>query len=163
MPKKRAVQLGYKLSSEEFPASELVQQARAAEEHGFTFALISDHYHPWTDREGQSPFVWSVIGGISQATDKLVVGTGVTCPSLRIHPALIAQASATAASMMERRCFLGVGTGENLNEQNLGASWPEVDVRQERLAEAIEIIRLLWQGELQSHHGKHFVVENARI
>jgi coenzyme F420-dependent glucose-6-phosphate dehydrogenase len=163
MRKKKAVNLGYKLSSEEFPASELVRQAQAAEEHGFTFALISDHFHPWTDREGQSPFVWSVIGGISQRTKQLVVGTGVTCPSLRIHPALVAHASATAASMMEGRFFLGVGTGENLNEHILGASWSEVDVRQERLAEAIEIIRLLWQGGLQSHHGKYFVVENARI
>ena len=107
------LQLGYKLTSEEFSAPELVRQARAAEEHGFSFALISDHYHPWTNRQGQSPFVWGVIGGIASTTSKLIVGTGVTCPSFRIHPAIIAQAAASAATMMPGRFFLGVGTGEN--------------------------------------------------
>lgn len=163
MPRHPSIQFGYKLSSEEFPAKELVRFARAAEEHEFSFALISDHYHPWTDRQGQSPFVWSVIGGISQITQKLVVGTGVTCPALRIHPAIIAQAAATVASMMPGRFFLGVGTGENLNEHILGQGWPEVSVRQERLAEAIEVIGVLWRGGQQSHHGKYFVVENARV
>ena len=159
----RNVQLGYKLSSEEFSANDLVRQAQAAEQHGFSFALISDHFHPWTDRQGQSPFVWSVIGAISQATRKLVVGTGVTCPMMRIHPAIVAQAAATAATMLPGRFFLGVGTGENLNEHIVGQGWREVDVRQERLIEAIEIIRLLWEGGQQSHHGKYFDVENARI
>jgi G6PDH family F420-dependent oxidoreductase len=163
MPAHRPLQFGYKLSSEEFSANQLVRFAQAAEDHGFTFALISDHYHPWTDREGQSPFVWSVLGAIAHTTTKLVVGTGVTCPTMRIHPALVAQAAATVASMMPGRFFLGVGTGENLNEHILGEGWPEVSVRQEKLAEAIEVIRLLWKGEQQSHHGKHFVVENARI
>jgi coenzyme F420-dependent glucose-6-phosphate dehydrogenase len=157
------IQLGYKLTSEEFPAKELVRQARAAEEHGFTFALISDHYHPWTDRQGQSPFVWSVIGAVAQVTSKLTVGTGVTCPSFRIHPAVIAQAAATAATMLPGRFFLGVGTGENLNEHILGQRWPEIEVRQERLAEAIAIIRMLWQEGQHSHHGKYFVVENAQV
>lgn len=157
------IQIGYKLSSEEFPAGELVRLAQTAEEHGFSFALISDHYHPWTDREGQSPFVWSVIGAISQVTRKLVVGTGVTCPALRIHPAIVAQAAATAASLMPGRFFLGVGTGENLNEHILGTAWPEVEIRQKRLEEAIEVIRLLWQGGQQSYHGNYFVVENARL
>jgi coenzyme F420-dependent glucose-6-phosphate dehydrogenase len=157
------LQLGYKLSSEEFPASQLVRQAQEAERHGFAFALISDHFHPWSERQGQSPFVWSVIGAISQATRKLVVGTGVTCPILRIHPAIVAQAAATLATMMPGRFFLGVGTGENLNEHIVGQGWHEVDVRQERLAEAIAIIRLLWQGGQQSHHGRYFDVENARI
>lgn len=157
------IQFGYKLSSEEFPANQLVRLARAAEERGFSFALISDHYHPWTDREGQSPFVWSVLGGIARETSALVVGTGVTCPTVRIHPAIVAQAAATVATMMPGRFFLGVGTGENLNEHILGPAWPETEVRQEKLAEAIEVIRLLWQGGLQSHHGRHFVVENARL
>jgi len=157
------IQFGYKLSSEEFAANDLVRQARMAEERGFTFALISDHYHPWIDRQGQSPFVWSVLGGVAQATSKLVVGTGVTCPSVRIHPAIVAQAAATVATMMPGRFFLGVGTGENLNEHIVAQGWPEVDVRQDWLAEAIEVIRLLWTGELQSYHGKHFEVENARV
>lgn len=163
MPKDVGVELGYKLTSEEFSAPELVRFARSAEDHGFSFASISDHYHPWTDRQGQSPFVWSVIGGIAQVTSKLVIGTGVTCPSFRIHPAIIAQAAATAASMLPGRFFLGVGTGENLNEHILGQGWPEIEVRQERLAEAIQIIRKLWLGGQHSHHGKHFVMENARL
>jgi len=163
MPQTRHIQIGYKLTSEEFSARDLVRFARAAEEHGFSFASISDHYHPWTDRQGQSPFVWAVLGGIAQVTSKLVVGTGVTCPSFRIHPAIIAQAAATAASMLPGRFFLGVGTGENLNEHILGQGWPEIEVRQERLAEALQIIRALWQGGQQSYRGKYFAVENARI
>ncbi|MBV9342546.1 MAG: TIGR03557 family F420-dependent LLM class oxidoreductase [Acidobacteria bacterium] len=161
MPDK--VEIGYKLTSEEFPASALVRFARAAEEHGFTFASISDHYHPWTDRQGQSPFVWSVIGGIAQVTSKLIVGTGVTCPSFRVHPAIIAQAAATAAEMMSGRFFLGVGTGENLNEHILGQGWPEIEIRQQRLAESIQIIRTLWQPGQHSFQGKYFTVENASI
>lgn len=157
------IQIGYKLTSEEFPAPDLVRFARAAEEHGFAFASISDHFHPWTGRQGQSPFVWSVIGGIAQVTSKLVVGTGVTCPSLRIHPVIIAQAAATVATMMPGRFFLGVGSGENLNEHIVGQGWPEIKIRQERLAEAVQLIRSLWEGGQHSHHGKHFVVENARI
>jgi coenzyme F420-dependent glucose-6-phosphate dehydrogenase len=159
----REIKIGYKLTSEEFPARDLVRFARAAEEHGFTFAAISDHFHPWTDRQGQSPFVWAVLGGVAQVTGKLIVGTGVTCPTFRTHPVIIAQAAATAAEMLPGRFFLGVGTGENLNEHIIGHRWPEVEVRQERLAEAVEIIRKLWQGGQHSHHGKHFLLENARI
>jgi coenzyme F420-dependent glucose-6-phosphate dehydrogenase len=157
------IEIGYKLSSEEFPANELVRLARAAEDHDFKFALISDHYHPWTDRQGQSPFVWSVLGALAHTTRKLVVGTGVTCPSGRVHPAILAQATATVASMMPGRFFFGVGTGENLNEHVVGLRWPEVDIRQDKLSEAIEVIRALWQGGLRSFHGKYFDVENARI
>ena len=157
------LQIGYKLSSEEFGPNDLVRHAARAEEAGFTFALISDHYHPWIDKQGQSPFVWCVIGGVAAATSKLQLGTGVTCPSVRIHPAIVAQAAATAAAMMEGRFFLGVGTGENLNEHVVGRGWPETAVRQERLAEAIEVLRLLWQGGYQSHYGKHYTVEQARI
>ena len=157
------LQIGYKLSSEEFGPNDLVRHAARAEEAGFTFALISDHYHPWIDKQGQSPFVWCVIGGVAEATSKLQLGTGVTCPTVRIHPAIVAQAAATAAAMMEGRFFLGVGTGENLNEHVVGRGWPETAVRQERLAEAIEVLRLLWQGGYQSHHGRHYTVENARL
>lgn len=155
--------LGYALSSEEHSANDLVQYARRAEEAGFEFALISDHYHPWVSEQGESPFVWSVIGGISQVTKRLELGTGVTCPTTRIHPAIIAQAAATAASMMNGRFFLGVGTGENLNEHILGDRWPPHPVRLEMLEEAVELIRLLWQGESTSFYGNYYLVEDARI
>jgi G6PDH family F420-dependent oxidoreductase len=155
--------LGYSLSSEEHGPRELVRFAQTAEDAGFTFALVSDHYHPWTDAQGNSPFVWSVIGGIAQATERIRLGTGVTCPTIRIHPAIVAQAAATSAAMMPGRFFLGVGTGENLNEHILGAKWPAPDERLEMLEEAVEVIRLLWQGGYQTHRGKHYTVENARI
>src|SRR3954470_4680253 len=155
--------LGYALSSEEHAPLDLVANARRAEEAGFTFALISDHYHPWVDAQGHGPFVWSVIGGIAHATERLRLGTGVTCPTVRIHPAVIAQAAATSAAMMPGRFFLGVGAGENLNEHILGDYWPSPDERQEMLEEAIDVMRLLWQGGYQTHRGKHYRVENARI
>jgi coenzyme F420-dependent glucose-6-phosphate dehydrogenase len=157
------VKIGYKLSSEEHPAPRLVENARLAEESGFSFALISDHFHPWIDRQGQSPFVWGVLGAIANATARLEVGTGVTCPTIRIHPAIIAQAAATAAQLMPGRFFLGLGSGENLNEHILGDKWPPVDTRQQMLEEAVEIIRLLWRGGEQSFDGDYFVVENARV
>ena len=156
-------ELGYSLSSEEHGPRDLVGFAKAAEDAGFTFALISDHYHPWADAQGNSPFVWSVIGGIAQATERIRLGTGVTCPTMRIHPAIIAQAAATSAAMMPGRFFLGVGTGENLNEHILGAKWPAPDERLEMLEEAVEVIRLLWQGGYQTHRGRHYTVEQARI
>src|SRR5919197_3174219 len=145
------VQIGYALSCEEHTPNDLVRYARRAEEVGFTFALISDHFHPWIDRQGQSPFVWSVIGGIAHATERLVLGTGVTCPTIRIHPAIVAQAAATSAALMPDRFFLGLGTGENLNEHVLGDRWPSPEERLEMLEEAIEVIRLLWEGGSQSH------------
>ena len=159
----KSVRLGYKLSSEEQKPAELIRHAEMAEESGFAFALISDHYHPWVDKQGQSPFVWSVLGGIAQVTRHLELGTAVTCPTVRIHPAVVAQAAATIAAMMPGRFFLGVGTGENLNEHIVGAGWPETEIRQERLEEAIKVIRLLWKGENVSHRGRHFTVENARL
>ena len=129
------VELGYKLSSEEQRPNDLVRYATMAEDAGFTFSLISDHYHPWIDKQGQSPFVWCVIGGSAHATKRLRLGTGVTCPTVRVHPAIMAQAAATAAAMMEGRFFFGVGTGENLNEHVIGQGWPETEVRQERTAQ----------------------------
>jgi coenzyme F420-dependent glucose-6-phosphate dehydrogenase len=156
-------ELGYTLSSEEHGPKELVRNARAAEEAGFAFLTISDHFHPWTDRQGQSPFVWSVIGGVAEATERVRLGTGVTCPTIRIHPAIVAQAAATCAAMMDGRFFLGVGTGEELNEHITGARWPGPQERLEMLEEAIEVMRLLWQGGYQSHYGKHYTVEQARI
>jgi coenzyme F420-dependent glucose-6-phosphate dehydrogenase len=155
--------IGYTLSAEESGARELVAHAARAEEVGFSFAVISDHFHPWIERQGQSPFVWSVLGAISQVTERLELATGVTCPTTRIHPAIVAQAAATTTALLPGRFSLGVGSGENLNEHILGDRWPPVTERQERLAEAIEVIRLLWEGGLKSHRGKHYTVENARI
>ena len=157
------VELGYALSSEEFPPEKLVSNAQAAESAGFKFALISDHFHPWINDQGNSPFVWSVIGAISQVAKQLSLGTGVTCPLMRISPAIVAQAAATAAVMMPYRFFLGLGTGENLNEHITGLHWPPASQRLEMLEEAVAVIRLLWQGGWQSHYGKYYTVEQARI
>ena len=157
------VEIGYTLSSEEFRPNELVQLAKRAEEVGFSFAGISDHYHPWLDSQGHAPFVWATLGGIAQVTQQLRLVTGVTCPTVRTHPAVIAQAAATVADMLPGRFIFGVGSGENLNEHITGARWPPVSVRQEMLDEAVAVIRQLWQGGYQTHHGPHYTVENARI
>jgi G6PDH family F420-dependent oxidoreductase len=157
------VELGYALSSEELTPLELVENARRAEEAGFEFALISDHFHPWLDAQGESPFVWSTIGAISQATESLALGTGVTCPMIRTHPAIIAQAAATSAALMPGRFFLGVGTGENLNEHILGDRWPDHQQRLEMLEESVEVMRELWQGEVVTRHGRYYTVDRARL
>jgi coenzyme F420-dependent glucose-6-phosphate dehydrogenase len=154
---------GYALSGEEHPPAKLVRNARLAEGAGFDFAMVSDHYHPWTDRQGNSAFVWGVIGAIAQVTERISLGTGVTCPTVRIHPAIVAQAAATAAAMMPGRFWLGVGTGEALNEHILGDAWPSTGVRREMLEEAIEVIRELWRGEVTYHHGRHYTVDGARV
>jgi coenzyme F420-dependent glucose-6-phosphate dehydrogenase len=154
---------GYWLSSEEHAPLDLVRNAVRAEELGFEFAMISDHFHPWLDDQGNSAFVWSVIGGIGARTERLRLGTGVTCPTIRIHPAIVAQAAATSAAMLPRRFFLGVGTGENLNEHVTGARWPAPDERLELLEESIEVMRLLWQGGEQTHRGKHYTVDHAQL
>ncbi|MFB3819863.1 MAG: TIGR03557 family F420-dependent LLM class oxidoreductase, partial [Candidatus Methylomirabilales bacterium] len=150
-------------SSEEHGPGALVRFAGRAEEAGFGFAFISDHYHPWIRRQGQSPFVWTVLGAAAQATRALRLGTGVTCPSGRLHPAVIAQAAATVAAMLPGRFVLGVGTGEHLNEHILGEAWPPHEVRLERLAEAVEVIRLLWSGGSRSHRGRYYTVQQAKI
>lgn len=157
------IQLGYTLSSEEFGASSLVAQAERAEQAGFDFASISDHFHPWVEEQGESPFVWGVLGAVSQRTKRIGLMTGVTCPTTRIHPAIVAQAAATTAQLLPGRFSLGLGTGENLNEHILGDHWPGVVERQNRFEEAIEVIRELWEGTLVSHRGEHFTVENARL
>lgn len=156
-------ELAYGLSSEEHDARTLVGIARRAEDAGFRSVWISDHYHPWTDRQGQSPFVWSVIGGIATTTD-LAVTTSVTCPTVRIHPAILAQATATSSNLLPGGRFrFGVGSGEALNEHILGDRWPPAAVRIDMLAEAIELIRALWTGATVTHRGEHYTVENARI
>jgi G6PDH family F420-dependent oxidoreductase len=156
------VKVGVFMSCEEFGPQDLVEQARRAEAAGFHALWISDHYHPWNDEQGHSPFVWSVIGAVAEATD-LPVTTGVTCPTVRIHPAIIAQAAATSGVLLNGRFGLGVGSGEALNEHILGDRWPEAEVRLEMLEEAVEVIRILWQGGQRSHHGRHYTVENARV
>jgi coenzyme F420-dependent glucose-6-phosphate dehydrogenase len=156
-------EIGYTLSSEEQGPRELVRLAARAEEVGFSFAMISDHFHPWIDRQGHSPFVWGVLGGIAERTERLRVGTGVTCPLIRIHPAIVAHAASTAAVLLEGRFLLGLGTGENLNEHVLGDRWPAADERLEMLEESVEVIRLLWEGGSQTHRGRHYRVENARL
>ena len=157
------IEIGWTLACEEHGPRELVSTARRAEEAGVPFAMVSDHFHPWTDRQGNSPFVWSVIGGIAQATERIRIGTGVTCPTVRIHPAIIAQAAATSAAMLPGRFMLGVGTGEALNEHILGDAWPSAAVRREMLEEAVAVIRELWDGGLVEHRGRHYTVENARL
>ncbi|HXF61177.1 MAG TPA: TIGR03557 family F420-dependent LLM class oxidoreductase [Caldilineaceae bacterium] len=156
-------ELGYAMSSEEHPPNDLVRHAARAEEAGFRFALISDHFHPWVSEQGQAPFVWSVMGGIAHATSKLRLGTGVTCPLIRTHPAIIAHAAATMGAMMPGRFFLGVGTGENLNEHVTGERWPPYDIRLAMLEEAVEIMRRLWTGETVSHWGEFYTVEDAKL
>ena len=157
------MKLGYALSSEERTPRELVEQARMAEEVGFEFALVSDHFHPWLDEQGESPFVWSVLGAIAEATERIPIGTGVTCPTMRIHPAIVAHAAATTACLLPERFFLGIGSGENLNEHILGDRWPGAEERLEMLEEAVGVIRELWQGGLVTHRGKHYTVDRARL
>jgi G6PDH family F420-dependent oxidoreductase len=154
---------GLALSSEEHPPTMLVDLARSAEDAGFDFVSISDHYHPWISRQGHSPFVWSVLGAIAQATDRIGVGVGVSCPTVRIHPAVTAQAVATTACLLGDRFTWGVGSGEALNEHILGDRWPPASARLEMLAEAVAVIRRLLSGESVSHHGEHYTVEDARL
>jgi G6PDH family F420-dependent oxidoreductase len=153
---------GYFLSCEEYGPAELIRQARLAEEAGFDALWISDHFHPWLDEQGQSPFVWSMIGAISQVTS-LPVTTAVTCPLVRQHPAVVAQAAATSTLLTDGSFTLGVGTGEALNEHILGDRWPSAEERLEMLEEAVGVIRDLLSGKLITHHGKHYQVDTARL
>jgi G6PDH family F420-dependent oxidoreductase len=155
-------EIGYFLSSEEHGPSELVRQAQLASDAGIGSVWISDHFHPWLDDQGQSPFVWSVIGAIA-ATTPLAVTTAVTCPTVRLHPAIVAQAAATSALLLDGRFELGVGSGEYLNEHIFGDHWPITDVRLDMLEEAVEVMRALWTGEEIVHRGRHYTVENARL
>ncbi|KJK59337.1 TIGR03557 family F420-dependent LLM class oxidoreductase [Saccharothrix sp. ST-888] len=155
-------EFGYFLSCEEFTPAQLLEQARLAEQAGFTRLAVSDHFHPWSDAQGNSPFVWSLIGALSQITG-LPVTTLVSCPTVRLHPAVTAQAAATSSVLTGGRFRLGVGTGEALNEHILGTVWPSFDVRAEMLAEAVAVMRALFTGEMISHHGRHYTVDNARL
>jgi G6PDH family F420-dependent oxidoreductase len=155
-------EFGYFLSGEELGPKQIVKYAQQAEQAGFNRAWVSDHYHPWQSSEGESPFVWAVLGAIA-ATTQLQITTAVTCPTFRIHPAVIAQATATVAAMAEGRFTFGVGSGEALNEHILGQEWPPVSVRLARLEEALDIIRQLWTGEVLTHEGEYYTVHNAKL
>lgn len=157
------VEFGLTLSCEEHPPARLVEQAVAAERAGFDFVSISDHYHPWICAQGHSPFVWSVLGAISQATERIHVGVGVTCPIMRIHPAVVAQAVATTGCLLPGRFTWGVGTGEALNEHILGDRWPPAPVRLAMLEEAVTVVRELLTGESITLYGDHYKVEDARL
>jgi G6PDH family F420-dependent oxidoreductase len=154
---------GYTLFCEMNPASELLEQAQMAERAGFDFLVISDHYHPWIKEHSDSPFAWSVLGGVAAVTESIGLGTLVTCPFLRYHPAVIAQAAATIQEMSGGRFTLGLGSGERLNEHVVGRGWPPADVRHEMLRESIEAIRQLWEGDYITYRGTHITVEDARI
>lgn len=156
------MRIGYFLSCEEFTPAQLVEQARLAEEAGFTGLWISDHFHPWNDAQGQSPFVWSVIGAISQVC-RLPVTTAVTCPTVRLHPGIVAQAAATSAHLLDGRFTLGVGSGEALNEHVFGDPWPDTTTRLAMLEEAVELIRELWTGETVNSHGRFYRLDRARL
>ncbi|WP_212275352.1 TIGR03557 family F420-dependent LLM class oxidoreductase [Agromyces salentinus] len=157
------VKIGYKLAAEGFGPAELVRQAQRAEAAGFDFVEISDHFHPWLDVQGHSPFAWSVLGAIAQGTERIGLATGVTCPFVRYHPAIIAQAAATVALLSDGRFTLGIGAGERLNEHVVGRGYPAVAQRHEMLRESLEIIRLLWEGGYQSYEGQYLDLEDARI
>ncbi len=157
------MQIGYKLATEAFGPKELIRQAVLAEQAGFDFVEMSDHYHPWLEAQGHSPFTWNLLSAIAMKTERIGLVTGVTCPSVRYHPAIIAQAAATLAIISDGRFTLGVGAGERLNEHVVGLGFPGAGVRHERFREALEIIRLLWQGGYQSYEGRYLQLEDARV
>lgn len=156
------MRIGYFLSCEEYDSGQLLNQAKLAEQAGFESLWISDHFHPWNTEQGNSPLVWSMIGALSQVTS-LPIATAVTCPTIRVHPAIVAQAAVTSAQLTNGKFILGVGSGEALNEHITGARWPDADTRLSMLEEAVEVMRELWTGEFVDHHGPHYTVENARI
>lgn len=157
------IKFGYKLMTEEHGPKALVQNAVRAEEAGFDFVSISDHFHPWLEAQGHSPFAWSVLGAVAHATSRIGITTGLTCPIIRYHPAIIAQAAATIAIMSDGRFSLAVGAGERLNEHVTGARWPSLPERHAMLGEAIDIFRMLWEGGVKNHRGEYFVVDHAQL
>jgi G6PDH family F420-dependent oxidoreductase len=157
------MRIGYKLIAEGYGPAEMVRQCVLAEEAGFDFVEISDHYHPWVSEQQHSGFAWSMLAAMAAKTERIELATGVTCPFVRYHPAVIAQAAATTQILAEGRFTLGVGAGERLNEHVVGQGWPAVHVRHEMFRESLEIIRLLWQGGYRSYEGKHLTLEDARV
>ncbi len=156
------MRIGYFLASEEYGPIELVRQGRLAADHGMTSLWISDHFHPWTGEQGEASFVWTTIGALAQATD-LAITTAVTCPIMRIHPAIVAQAAATAGVLVTGGFTLGLGSGEALNEHIFGDPWRSADVRLDMLEEAVEVIRELFTGDVVRHRGEYYDVDHARL
>ncbi|GAA1756033.1 MULTISPECIES: TIGR03557 family F420-dependent LLM class oxidoreductase [Streptomonospora] len=157
------MQIGYKLFAEGYSPQEMVRQAERAEAAGFDFVEISDHYHPWLESHGHSGFAWSILAAIAARTRRIGLATGVTCPFIRYHPALVAQAAATTALLADGRFVLGLGAGEQLNEHVVGRPWPSVAERHAMLRESLQIIRLLWQGGYRSFEGEHLRLVDARV
>lgn len=159
----RMVRFGYTMMTEQAGPRELVEHVVGAEEAGFDFSVTSDHYFPWLAAQGHAPYAWSVLGAAAQATSSIPLMTYVTCPTMRYHPAVVAQKAATMQLLSGGRFRLGLGSGENLNEHVVGPGWPAAHVRLEMLEEAVEIIRALFEGGSVSRHGPYFDVENARL
>ncbi|MHC2998282.1 LLM class F420-dependent oxidoreductase [Microbacterium sp. HJ5] len=157
------VRFGYTLMTEQSGPRELVRYAQAAEDAGFDFEVSSDHYSPWLMSQGHSPYAWTVLGAVAQVTSRVELMTYVTCPTMRYHPAVVAQKAATMQVLSEGRFLLGLGSGESLNEHVVGEGWPGVDTRQSMLEEAVEIIRELHSGELVTYDGEYFRVDSARV
>jgi G6PDH family F420-dependent oxidoreductase len=157
------VRIGYTMMCEQSGPRALVEDLVRAEQAGFDFSVASDHFFPWLDSQGHSPYVWSVLGAAAQATERIPLMTYVTCPTMRYHPAVIAQKAATVQLLCGGRFRLGIGSGENLNEHVVGGGWPPAAVRQDMLAEAVEIISALFDGGYVNHRGRHFQVESARL
>ena len=154
---------GFTVMAEQSTPRQMIDGAVRAEEAGFDFLMVSDHFHPWLESQGQSPFTWSVLGAIAERTSRIEIITAVTCPFVRYHPAVIAQAAATVQLISEGRFHLGLGAGERLNEHVVARGWPAVDIRHEMLSESVEIIRALWSGGIHTYRGKHMQVEDARL
>ena len=154
---------GYTMLCEQSRPDQLVRDLQGAEEHGFDFSVISDHYNPWLEEQGHSGYAWSILGAAAQATSRIPLMTYVTCPTMRYHPAVVAQKAATVAILSGGRFRLGLGSGENLNEHVVGKRWPAVGVRHEMLAEAVDVITALLDGQHLNHRGRHFDVESARL
>ena len=154
---------GFTVMAEQSTPRQMIDGAVRAEEAGFDFLMVSDHFHPWLESQGQSPFTWTVLGAIAERTSTIEIITAVTCPFIRYHPAVIAQAAATVQVISQGRFHLGLGAGERLNEHVVARGWPAVDVRHEMLAESVEVIRLLWSGGNHTYRGKHIELEDARL
>ncbi|HVW44050.1 MAG TPA: TIGR03557 family F420-dependent LLM class oxidoreductase [Amycolatopsis sp.] len=157
------MRFGYTLMTEQAGPKELVRHARAAEQAGFEFEVSSDHYFPWLDEQGHAPYAWSVLGAVSQVTDRVELLSFVTCPLMRYHPAVVAQKAATVSLLSDNRFILGLGAGENLNEHVVGRGWPPANVRHEMLAEAVEIIGDLFDGGYVNFSGQHYRVDSAKL
>jgi G6PDH family F420-dependent oxidoreductase len=163
MASERTLNIGYTLMCEQTGPRELVRDAEAAERAGFGLAVISDHYFPWLDAQGHAPYTWSVLGAVSQVTDRMELMTYVTCPTMRYHPAVVAQKAATMGVLTDGRFTLGLGAGENLNEHVVVPGWPPASIRHEMLEEALDIITRLFDGGYVTHRGQHFRVDSAKL